>query len=120
MFIEAILISIIIGLIRGGKLKRFKVLNNKTMWILVFGMLIQYILIFLNRVEEIDSISKILMYTKQAQIISYILVLIGIVTNSKFKSLWIATVGFLMNFCNNDKWLEEACFIRRCKVNQWF
>ena len=98
MFIEAILISIIIGLLRGGKLKRFKAINHKTMWILVFGMVIQYILVFLNRVEEIGSISKILLYTKQAQIISYILILIGIVTNSKFKSLWIVTVGFLMNF----------------------
>lgn len=98
MFIEAILISIIIGLLRGGKLKRFKAINHKTMWILVFGMVIQYILVFLNRVEEIGSISKILLYTKQAQIISYILILIGIVTNFRFKSLCIVLVGFLMNF----------------------
>lgn len=98
MFIEAILISIIIGLIRGGKLKRFKAINHKTMWLIVFGIVIQYILTFLNRADEMASMSTILSYTKSAQIISYILILIGIAANFKFKSLWIVLAGFLMNF----------------------
>lgn len=98
MFIEAILISIIIGLVRGGKLKRFKAISHKTMWVLILGMIIQYILVFLNRVEEIGSISKVLLYTKEVQIISYILILIGVVANFKFRSLWAVLVGFLMNF----------------------
>ena len=98
MFIEAILISLIIGLIRGGKLKKCRAINHKTMWVLIFGMIIQYILVFLNRVEEIGSISRILSYTKEIQIISYILILIGIVTNLKFKSLWAVLIGFIMNF----------------------
>ena len=98
MFIEAILISIIIGLIRGGRLKVPKAVNHKTMGLFVFGIIIQYMLIFLTGMDETSSINKILSYTKQAHIISYILILIGIVTNIKFKSLWVALVGFLMNF----------------------
>jgi hypothetical protein len=98
MFIESIVISIIIGFIRGGKIKRFKATNHKTMWILLFGIVIQYALIFLNRVEEIGSISKILSYTKEILIISYLLILIGLVTNLKFRSLWAVLIGYMMNF----------------------
>ena len=98
MFIEAILISIIIGFLRGGKLRRFKFVNYKTIWVLILGMLIQYILIFLNRIDEVSSINKILLYTKPLLIFSYILILIGIVANIKFKSLWVALIGFMMNF----------------------
>ena len=98
MFIEAVIISIIIGLFRGGKLRRYKFVNHGTMWLLLLGMLIQYILISLNKTEEISGITKILVYTKQILIVSYILILIGIVTNHKFKGLWTASIGFLMNF----------------------
>ena len=98
MFIESIVISIIIGFIRGGKIRKFKAKNHKTIWILLFGMVIQYALIFLNRVEEIGSISKILSYTKEILIISYLLILIGLVTNLKFRSLWAVLIGYMMNF----------------------
>src|SRR5699024_2591216 len=98
MLIEAIVISLIIGLIRGGKLRRFKMLSNKAMWVLIFGILLQYALVFLSRIEEVGSISKILSYTKEISIISYILILIVIVTNLKFRSLWAVLIGFIGNF----------------------
>ncbi len=98
MLIEAIIISLIIGLIRGGKLKRFRNLNHKTIWVLIFGILIQYIIIFLNKIEEISGISKILSYSKEILIISYILILIGLIGNLNFRSLWIALLGFIGNF----------------------
>ena len=49
MLIEAIVFSLIIGLIRGGKLKKMKAVNSKTIWLLIFGILMQYILVFLNQ-----------------------------------------------------------------------
>ncbi len=98
MLIEAIVISLIIGLIRGGKLKRFRMFNSKTMWVLILGILMQYILVFLSKIEEIGTITKILSYTKEILIISYILIFVGIVTNLKYKSLWAVFIGFLGNF----------------------
>ncbi len=58
----------------------------------------QYILVFLNQTEAIGSLSKILSYTKEILIISYILILIGIFTNLKFRSLWLSLIGFILNF----------------------
>ncbi|CCQ94610.1 conserved membrane hypothetical protein [[Clostridium] ultunense Esp] len=98
MFAEAILISIILGLIRGGNLKRFKSINHKTMWIFILGILIQYILGFLSKAEGIDSLNKILLYNKQLQILSYILILIGILFNLKLRSLWVVLLGYVLNF----------------------
>ncbi len=96
--------SLIIGLIRGGKLRKMKAINNKTIWLLIFGILMQYILVFLNQTEAIGSLSKILSYTKEILIISYILILIGIFTNLKFRSLWLSLIGFILNFfCFNFK-----------------
>ncbi|MCF6465256.1 DUF5317 family protein [Clostridium sp. Cult2] len=98
MFVEAILISIIIGLIRGGKLKRFKSINHKTIWVFILGILIQYIFVFLSKVEEIDGLNKLLVYNKQLQIISYILILIGVLTNIKLRSFWAILFGYVLNF----------------------
>ncbi|QQY80085.1 hypothetical protein EDD65_10196 [Keratinibaculum paraultunense] len=97
MFVEAILFSLIIGIIRGGKLKNFKGVNQKTLWMLIIGILMQYILVFLNRIEQMKIVNDILSYTKIILIFSYILILIGIFTNIKFKSLWAVLVGFILN-----------------------
>ncbi len=97
MFIEAILFSLIIGIIKGGKLRNFKGINHRTLWVLILGMLIQYVLIFLNRIEQMKIVNNILSYTKVILIFSYILILIGIFTNIKFKSLWAILVGFILN-----------------------
>lgn len=98
MLIEAIILSLIIGLIRGGKFRRFKSVNHKTMWVLILGILIQYILVFLNKIEAIGKVNQIISHTKEIMIISYILILIGIFTNLKFRSLWAALLGYIMNF----------------------
>lgn len=98
MLIEAILFSLIIGLIRGGKLKRFRAINHGTIWFLLLGMLIQYMLAFLNKIELVGSLDKIVIYSKEIMLLSYILILAGIFTNIKFRSLWLTFAGFIMNF----------------------
>jgi len=45
MFIEAIILSLIIGLIRGGRLRKLKVLNRGSIYILILGIIIQYFII---------------------------------------------------------------------------
>ncbi|MBZ2174865.1 DUF5317 domain-containing protein [Schnuerera sp. xch1] len=95
MYLEAIVISIIIGLIRGGKLKRFRVLNSGTIWLLLFGITIQYLLFFAKTVDDIDIFVQ---YSVYIQIFSYILMLIGILANLEFKSLWAVLAGYFLNF----------------------
>lgn len=98
MYVEAIFFSLIIGWIRGGKIRRFKNIINWTIWLLVLGVLLQYILTYLGKTEEMEVISKLLEYSKRIEIFSYILILIGILTNIRFRSFWPVLFGYLLNF----------------------
>lgn len=98
MFLEAIILSIIIGLIRGGSLKRIRNLNSSSIWVLLLGIVIQYLLVFLDTIEGNNSVGLVLRYNTQIQIFSYLLILIGVIFNIRFRSLWALLVGYVLNF----------------------
>lgn len=98
MIIEAILLSIVVGLIRGGKLSRFSKVNFKKMWILLFGIILQSFIIFLNGVEGIHVSEKIFKCMKELIIISYLILLVGILLNFEYRSLWLVLAGNILNF----------------------
>lgn len=97
MFIEVIILSIIVGLIRGGKFTRLFKVNYKRMWLLIFAFVFQYFIVFINSIEEIQMAEKLSSYGKQLLILSYILLFIGIFTNIKYRSLWVVLGGTLLN-----------------------
>lgn len=97
MFIEIIILSIIIGLVRGGKLSRFKRVNFKKMWVLILALMIQYFLVTINFIEELHYLDGVFRFTKQLSIISYVLLFIGIVINLRYRSLWVVLTGSIMN-----------------------
>ncbi|MBW4827854.1 MAG: DUF5317 domain-containing protein [Clostridiaceae bacterium] len=97
MFIEIIILSIIIGLVRGGKLSRFKRVNFKKMWVLILALMIQYFLVTINFIEELHYLDGVFRFTKQLSIISYVLLFIGIVINLRYRSLWVVLAGSIMN-----------------------
>jgi len=98
MFAEAIILSIIIGLIRGGSIKRIRIINNSSFWAMLLGIVIQYLLIFLDAIEGNGSVEFALRYYTQIQVFSYILILIGIIFNIRLRSLWALLVGYGLNF----------------------
>lgn len=98
MFIEAIILSLIIGLIRGGRLRKLKVLNRGSIYILILGIIIQYFIISIASIEDNEGINIILKYTKYIQILSYMLIFIGILLNLPIKSIWALLVGYVLNF----------------------
>jgi len=107
MFLEAIIISVIIGFIRRGSLRGFKRLNKLTALLFVVGLVIQYMLGTLDQLAESNSLDLIMKYSKPIQILSYILIFIGIFTNIKFKSLWAVLVGYIFNFLSiaTNNWI---------------
>jgi len=46
----------------------------------------------------LDIVNNIMLFTKEIQILSYALILFGIITNIKYKSLWLILAGYFMNF----------------------
>lgn len=97
MIIEAIIFSLIIGLIRGGKIRKLGRINKKSIWLLILGVAIQYILMFLTN-GSIALGEAFLKRSNGIMLASYILILIGLVGSLNFKSLWLTLVGFFLNF----------------------
>lgn len=98
MFIEFIILSIVIGLIRGGKFSNLFKVNFKKMWLLIAALIIQYLLIVINFMDEVNYIDKLFRYMNKLAIISYVLLLIGIIMNLRYKSLWVVLGGAILNF----------------------
>lgn len=98
MFVEALILSTIVGLIRGGKIRNLRRLNTSSFWILILGIVMQYLLSFLKLVEDNGNVDIILRYTTQIEVLSYILIFIGIILNIRFKSLWALLLGYGLNF----------------------
>lgn len=97
MFIEAIIISVIIGLIRGGKLRRFNALNRSSFWLLLLGVAIQYLVYFAGKADDIGVLDIIVKHSKEISIIAYILIFVGVISNIRFKSLWAVLTGIVLN-----------------------
>lgn len=97
MLIEAVVLSIVIGWLRGGELSKFKTVREKTLWFVIIGILIQSSLVFLQRLIGITTIDKILTYTKEIIILSYLLIFIGVVMNYSYRALWISFFGYILN-----------------------
>lgn len=98
MFVEALILSIIVGLIRGGNIRKIRLANTLGVWLLLLGIVIEYSFSFLSFVEINNNLDIILKYSTQIHVISYILIFIGIVLNLRIKSLWALLVGYGMNF----------------------
>ena len=98
MLLEAIVLSLIIGFIRGGKLRGLKRFKKKTFWFLILGILVQGAIVIGNNFVQVNSVGKILTYSKEILILSYLLILIGIISNYDCRSLWISLIGYIMNF----------------------
>lgn len=98
MLIELIVLSLIIGLIRGGTFNNFKYINFKKIWPLILALVIQYFLVSINLLEEFNFYEKIAMYLKQLLFISYVLLFVGIIINLHYRSLWPVLAGAFLNF----------------------
>jgi len=92
--VECLIASVIIGLIRGGRLSRFSFVDFKRVWIFILALAVQTIIIVLG----VGNNQFVLKYTKELYILSYSLLFVGIIVNIRFRALWIIMIGSLMNF----------------------
>lgn len=94
MVIESFISSVIVGFIRGGKISRFANINFKKTWLFILALFIQFGIIFFSLSENGIQIK----YIKQLYMLSYILLIIGIIININLRTLWVIMIGTIMNF----------------------
>jgi hypothetical protein len=103
MLIESLVASIIVGIIRGGRLRRLSYIKINKIWIFIIAAVIQISIILFS----LNNVQSVLRYIKELYIFSYILLFIGIILNLRYKSLWLVFIGGILNLvsfiANNGK-----------------
>jgi len=94
LYLYIIIISIIIGLLRRGKLSSLSQISLKRIELLVLAFLIQAGLIFLGS----RKIEFVLNYSSYALAFSYVVLLIAVWYNKKLKGMKIIALGIAFNF----------------------
>lgn len=93
MFIEAVILGLLAGKLRGGSFGNMRNVKLKHLWLLILSLLIE-ILTPMAADRGFSIISGYILYT---QIMQYGLLFIFIIINLKYKSLLLTGAGSLMN-----------------------
>jgi hypothetical protein len=94
LYVYIIIISIIIGLLRNGKLSSLSQISLKRIELIVLACLIQGGIIFLGS----RNIKFVLGYSSYMIIFSYIVLLLAVWYNKKLEGIKIITLGIIFNF----------------------
>ena len=94
LYVYIIIISIIIGLLRNGKLSSLSQISLMRIELIVLACLIQGGIIFLGS----KKIKFILDYSSYMIIFSYIVLLLAVWYNKKLKGMKIISLGIVFNF----------------------
>lgn len=96
MILVFFVLSVLTGLLRGGKLSRLFYLEFKSIWLFLVAMGIQLALVVFGATGNV----LVLEYIQELYIISYVLLLIGLFINIKYRSVILVVLGSVMNlFC---------------------
>ncbi|PAB59353.1 DUF5317 family protein [Anaeromicrobium sediminis] len=91
MFLEGITLGIIIGKLRGGRLGNIGRTNMKMWPLIIFALFIQFLPLFIGSYSWSGYI------VPYAYIVSLGLILVCLIFNLDKKSLWIVSLGMLLN-----------------------
>lgn len=94
LYVYMIIISIIIGLLRNGKLSSLSQVSLKRIELILLAFLIQAGLIFLGS----RKIGFVINYSSYALAFSYVVLLIAVWYNEKLKGMKIIALGIAFNF----------------------
>lgn len=98
MLIEAIILPLIIGKIRGGSYKKLLDISIKFWWLITIAGLIEFSASYIRSKEIVPLWSFVDQNVIWIQGITYILLLIVIAINYKEKGFLLLLIGILLNF----------------------
>lgn len=94
MIVEAVLVSIIIGYIRKGRLSNFEHVEIRYWYLIIISQILQIIVIRLN--GSVFHINEDVFYF--GHILSYVILLIPLFANARLLAMLLLGVGTLLNF----------------------
>ncbi|WP_090439529.1 DUF5317 domain-containing protein [Natronincola peptidivorans] len=94
LILEAILLGLLVGKMRGGKLKRLTPSVLRFSWIIFFAFALQIGISIMNFLGHPFFIQHRMM----AYVVSYVLLFLSLFLNMDFKCMWFIMVGAIANF----------------------
>ncbi|MBC7190428.1 DUF5317 domain-containing protein, partial [Candidatus Aerophobetes bacterium] len=94
MLIDALIISIVVALLRKGKMERLVNVDFKKIPLIIFAFVLQYFLIVAGE----RGIEWFEMWGAYLHITSYLLLFLGIFLNRHIKGMSVFGIGILLNF----------------------
>lgn len=91
MFIEILIIGIIVGGYRSGRLTNITDMNIRGWYLIILSLLLSLIPVFLNGVEALADIQVYMLF------VSMLLVLLVVLLNLDKKGVWLILIGGLFN-----------------------
>lgn len=93
VFIETVIVSILIGILRGGKFSRLSNLRFKNLWLFILALVIQWGIVLFG----LNGNEFVLKHALELNILSYILLFIGLIINIRQRTFIVILLGMLMN-----------------------
>ena len=94
IFLVVLVIAVVVGLIRGGKLGTFAELNIRWKGFILVGFLIQVLIFsdFWQGQSETRALVQL------GYLTSLVLLLVALLVNHRIPGMWLISLGFLLNF----------------------
>lgn len=97
MFVESLILSTIVGKIRGGKIKNIGSLKIKGWYLFLLGFLLEYSSIYIEKLTDNKLSFFIREYFSYMQFLVIILFILGFILNLRNKGILIMFIGSLFN-----------------------
>jgi len=91
MFLEAVLLGLLVGGFRSGRLTNIIDMNIRGWYIILVSLILSLLPIFLNGLDAISSVQVTLLF------ISMLITMVVVVINLDKKGVWIILIGGLFN-----------------------
>lgn len=97
MIAESVVTSFVVGVIRKGHFWNFGVVKIRGIWLFAIGALIQFVLFRFASWEALEWQKWLAVNFLLLHVLSYILILIPLMINRQFKSLYVMGIGTILN-----------------------
>ena len=92
MFLEAIILGVIIGIVRNGNMRNISMLKIRGWYLIILALLLQMFTIFFSNISIVKT------YGNYFYVTLAVLIILTLIINLDKKAVWIILIGALLNF----------------------
>lgn len=92
MFLEAVILGVIIGIVRNGSMRNISMLKIRGWYLIILALLLQMFTMFFSNISIVKT------YGNYFYVTLAVLIILTLIINLDKKAVWIILIGALLNF----------------------